>query len=224
VWSSDGASILFSSTLKSDDFDIFQKAANGLGATKPILETKNQNKGMNDVSSDGRYALYVWVTGANTAELWALPLFGERKPFAFVQGSFGAYSAQFSPNGRYVAYESNETGRFEIYVETFPQPTGRWQISATGGEEPMWRHDGKELFYLTPDKKLMAVPVSTDSASFQAGIPKQLFQAQLISDTNVRNTYVASPDGQRFLMLVPAGEPKPIPITVVVNWQALLKK
>ena len=224
TWSSDGASILFSSTLNSEDFDIFQKAANGLGATKPILETKNQTKGMDDVSPDGRYALYVWVTGANTAELWALPLFGERKPFAFVQGSFGAYSARFSPNGRYVAYESNETGRFEIYVETFPQPAGRWQISATGGEEPTWRRDGKEMFYLTPDKKLMAVPVSTDSASFQAGIPKQLFQAQLISDTNARNTYAASPDGQRFLMLVPAGEPKTVPITVVVNWQALLKK
>ena len=88
----------------------------------------------------------------------------------------------------------------------------------------MWRHDGKELYYLTPENQLMAVAVDSDSAAFQAGIPKPLFQAQAIPSRGLRNVYVASPDGQRFLMLTAAGAPKPLPITVVVNWAGLLKK
>ena len=95
---------------------------------------------------------------------------------------------------------------------------------ALGGFEPIWRRDGKELFYLTPDNQLMAVPVNTDAASFQAGIPKPLFQATLVPIANWRNIYFPSPDGQRFLMLTPEGQAKPEPITVVVNWPALLKK
>jgi eukaryotic-like serine/threonine-protein kinase len=159
-----------------------------------------------------------------------LPLFGDRKPVPFVQGKFAATSAQFSPNGRYVAYTSNETGRHEVYVQTFPKATGKWQISTTGGEEPMWRRDGKELFYLSHGEsasggdKLMSVAVDTNSAAFQAGIPKELFETQLIPLWYWRNVYAVSPDGQRFLMIVPAAQAKPQPITVVLNWPALLKK
>jgi Tol biopolymer transport system component len=155
--------------------------------------------------------------------VWALPLFGDREPLPFVQGNFGAGSAHFSPNGRYVAYNSNETGRMEIYVQSFPQHIGRWQISISGGLQPMWRRDGKELFYLTPDEKLMVVDVNTTSATFQVGIPRQLFQAQLVPISYWRNIYVPAPDGQRFLMIVPASEAKPDPITVIVNWPALLE-
>jgi Tol biopolymer transport system component len=157
--------------------------------------------------------------------LWALPLFGDRKPLALVQGSsYGAHSARFSPNGRFVAYDSNETGKMETYVQTFPQQTGKWQISPSGGLEASWRRDGKELFYLTPDNQLMAVPVNTDGASFQAGIPKPLFQATLVPITNWRNIYFPSPDGQRFLMLTPEGNARPEPITVVVNWPTQLRQ
>jgi eukaryotic-like serine/threonine-protein kinase len=222
IWSADGERIQFSSN-RDGPYDIYQQAADGLGSTQPVFQSKDQAKYLNDLSADGRYAIYDTGTSAGATQLWGLPLFGDRKPFAFVQGGFGAASAQFSPNGRYLAYASSETGRNEIYVQTFPEHTGRWQISASGGAEPMWRRDGKELFYLTPDEKLMAVDVNTTSPSLQAGIPKELFQAQLIPLWVWRNIYVPSPDGQRFLMLAPASNAKPEPITVVVNWPALLK-
>ena len=220
VWSADGSRIVFSSN-HDGQYDIYQQAANGLGSTEPVLQSKDRAKYLNDLSADGRYAIY--DTG-NDSQLWALPLFGEQKPFAFVQGSFKAGSAQFSPNGRFVAYQSNETGRNEIYVQTFPEHTGKWQISASGGTEPMWSRNGKELFYLTPDEKLMSVTVNTGSATLQAGIPQPLFQTQLIPLWYWRNIYLPSPDGQRFLMLAPAAQTKPEPITVVVNWPALLRK
>jgi serine/threonine protein kinase/Tol biopolymer transport system component len=224
AWSADGSRIFFSSN-RAGQVDIYQQAANGLGMAQPVFQSKDQNKYLDDVSADGRYLLYDTGGGANGTDLWALPLFGDRKPFAFVQGSsFGAHSARFSPNGRFVAYDSNETGKMETYVQTFPQQTGKWQISPSGGLEAFWRRDGKELFYLTPDNQLMAVPVNTDAASSQAGIPKPLFQPQLVSIGNWRNIYVPSPDGQRFLMLTPASEAKPEPITVVVNWPALLRQ
>ncbi len=220
VWSADGRRIVFSSN-RGGQYDIYQQAADGLGSTEPVFQSKDQVKYLNDLSADGRYAIY--DTGTDS-QLWALPLFGERKPFAFVQGSLKAGSAQFSPNGRFVAYLTNETGRNEIYVQTFPEHTGKWQISASGGTEPMWSRNGKELLYLTPDEKLMSVTVNTGLATLQAGIPQPLFQAQLIPLSYWRNIYIPSPDDQRFLMLAPATQTKPEPITVVVNWPALLRQ
>ena len=223
IWSVDGSQVFFSST-SNGLYGIYQKAANGLGSTQQVFQSQQQPAALDDISTDGRYAIYDTAATLTTDQLWALPLFGDRKPFPFVQGSFGAASAQFSPNGRYVAYNSNETGKEEeIYVQTFPQQTGRWEISTSGGLQPMWRHDGKELFYLSPDKKLMAVDVNTTSATFQAGNPKELFQARLVPTSYWRNIYVPSPDGQRFLMITPAGASKPEPITVIVNWPVLLK-
>ncbi|MGH9599593.1 MAG: protein kinase domain-containing protein [Terracidiphilus sp.] len=223
AWSADGNRILFSSD-RSGPIEIYQKDSNGLGSTQPVLQSRDQTKMLNDVSADGRYVIYDAPTGANTVDLWILPLFGHGKPFLFVQNGFVSVGARFSPNGHYVAYSSNETGRMEVYVQTFPQQTGKWEISTSGGGEPMWRRDGKELFYLSLDNKLMAVPVNIDAAAFQPGIPQELFQAQPTPPQHLRNVYVASPDGQRFLMLMPAGENKPQPITVVVNWPALVKK
>ncbi|HET7347090.1 MAG TPA: hypothetical protein VFJ10_07145, partial [Acidobacteriaceae bacterium] len=223
IWSPDGSRVLFSSD-RSGAWDLYQKSADGLGSTQAVFQSAGQDKALNDITSDGRYAIYDTANGTTSSQLWVLPLFGDRKPFPFVQGNFGAGSAQFSPNGRYVAYNSNETGRDEVYVQTFPQHTGRWEISNSGGAEPMWRHNGKELFYLTPDEKLMAVDVDTTSAAFQAGIPKELFQAQLVPLSYWRNIYVPSPDGQRFLMITPAGQTKPEPITMVLNWPTLLRK
>ena len=222
AWSADGSQIFFSSD-RDGVLDLYQKAADGLGSTQPVLQSKGENKVLDDLSADGRYGIYTLPTGATSSELWVLPLFGDRKPFAFVQGAFGTFGARISPNGRYLAYVSTETGRAEVYVQTFPQHTGKWQISVSGGTEPMWRRDGKELFYLSQENKVMAVAVSTDSASFQAGIPKELFQAQLVRG-GIKNGYVVSPDGQRFLVLVPAGEAKPEPITVLMNWLALLQR
>jgi len=223
VWTTDGGQILFSS-LRSGLFGIYEKAADGLGSTQTIFQSKTQAAAINGVTADGRYAIFDTAATPSTTQLWALPLFGDHQPLPFIQGDFGATSAQFSPNGRYLAYTSNETGTQEVYVQTFPQHTGKWQISTSNGMEPMWRRDGKELYYLTADDKLMAVDVNTAAAAFQAGIPKELFQTQLAPLSFWRNIYVPSPDGQRFLMLTPASQVGQEPITVVVNWPAMLEK
>ncbi|HEV2349396.1 MAG TPA: winged helix-turn-helix domain-containing protein [Terriglobia bacterium] len=223
VWSRDGSRIMFSSERKGQR-DIYQKPAKGLGATESVFESKQQRKSMNDSSPDGRYIVFsTFENAVPLRSLWVLPLFGERTPYTIVQGRSYVDSAQFSPNGRYVAYSADETGRPEIYVQTFPERGGKWQVSTGGGIEPMWRRDGKELFYLSLDNKVMAVDVKTDLAQFEGGAQKPLFQVQLIPG-GWRNRYVVSPDGQRFLMIVPAGDAKPSPITVVVNWPALLQK
>jgi eukaryotic-like serine/threonine-protein kinase len=218
VWSADGRRILYSST-RGGQRDIYELAANGLGKGELIYGSKDQLKAIDDISPDERYALYDTAATAGT-EVWILPLAGEKKPFLFVPG---ARYASFSPDGKYVAYASFETGRYEIYVRTFPEPVGKWQISTSGGVEPTWRRDGKELFYLSPENELVSVEVNADSKAFRAGVPKVLFQSTLISGFPWRNRYVASADGQRFLMLTPPGEAAPSPINIVVNWPALLE-
>jgi len=217
TWSPDGSRVMFTSDRKGQR-DIYQQLANGLGSAVVVLESKSQWKNLNDVTPDGRCAIYNTRT-----DLWLLPLFGERAPRPFVQGSFNADQAQFSPNGRYVAYRSNETGRWEVFVQTFPEQGGKWQVTVNGGWGPMWRRDGKEMFYLGPDGEMMAVEVKTDAAQFEAGAPRPLFQAQLYPEGK-RNQYIVTPDGQRFLLVYPSEVGKPSPITVVVNWPALLKK
>jgi Tol biopolymer transport system component len=223
VWSPDGKNVMYSSW-RSGHLDIYQQAANGLGNAEPISGSEDPPKALNDVSPDGRYAIYDTAGSTELTELWVLSLVGERKLFPFVQGNgFGAREAQFSPDGRYVAYASHESGKYEIYVQSFPQHLGKWQISTSGGEEPAWRRDGKELFYLTPEDKLMAVEVHTVAGQFQAEIPKPLFQAQLVQGLLWRNRYVVSANGQQFLMLSPVRNSEGNPITVVLNWPVLLE-
>ena len=223
IWSLDGSRIFFTSN-RAGQLDIYEQPSNGLGDAEQILHSNDQLKYLDDVARDGRYALYDTGSSSNSTELWVVPLQGERKPFPFLQSSSAARNARFSPNGRYVAYTSDETGRYEIYVQTFPEHLGKWQISTFGGMEPSWRGDGKELFYLGAKDEMMEVEVNTDSQEFHAGVPKQLFQVPLVTGFGWRNRYAASADGQRFLMLLPSGENVSSPITVVLNWPALLKK
>jgi Tol biopolymer transport system component len=130
--------------------------------------------------------------------------------------------AIFSPDGHFVAYTSNESGKFEVYVETFPRSERRWPVSTNGGYEPRWRADGREIYYLSEDKKLMAVSVA-DSPSF--GVPVALFQTRVPAGISANRThYVPSRDGKRFLVNTQSGDPSPTPITVVLNWTAALKK
>jgi len=221
VWSPDGKRVMFTSN-REGGRDIYEQTANGADDAESILVSKGRLTDVDDLAADGRYVIYDTAGGADS-ELWLLPLFGEREPFPFVQGTFGARAARFSPDGRHVAYASTETGRSEIYVQTFPEHLGKWQISSNGGSEPAWRHDGKELFYLSPDDKMIAVEVNTGSGEFQAGAPQPLFQAQLVQGPSWRNRYVVSADGQRFLTLTPAGETVINPIIVVLNWPSDLK-
>ena len=128
----------------------------------------------------------------------------------------------FSPDGRFVAYTSNESGRFEVYVQTFPLSDRKWQVSTDGGYEPRWRADGREIYYLSEDRKLMAVSVGA-GPSFD--VPKLLFQTRVPAGVTANRThYVPGRDGKRFLTNTQTGDPAPTPITVVLNWMAGLKK
>ena len=161
-------------------------------------------------------------------DLWVLPLFGERKPFPFVNTNFEESLGQFSPDGRGVAYTSNESGRFEVYVQPFPGPGGKWQVSTGGGIAPRWRRSGKELFYIAPDGKLMAVPIQAAGQTLEAGAPVALFQTRIVGGragiASQAQQYAVAPDGQRFLINIIADESTTSPITIVTNWARALKK
>ena len=150
-------------------------------------------------------------------------MFGDRQPRLFLQTEFNEKQGRFSPDGKWMAYASDESGKYEIYVQPFPATGGKWQISTNGGEQPSWRRDGKELYYVAGDKKLIAVTVEPDSLSFRASTPKELFQMHVGSDFG-RNQYAVTADGQRFLVNTLVGETASPQITVMVNWAAGLKR
>jgi Tol biopolymer transport system component len=221
VFSPDGGRILFTSDRKGNR-DIYWKAATGVGEDEPVLETEH-SESADDWSPDGR--LVVYDTGGTTsstasaADLWVAPLEGDRKPIPFLVRPFVDTSAQISRDGRFIAYMSNESGRSEVYVMDFPKPTARWKVSTEGGIEPRWRPDGRELFYIAPGRKLMAVDVRAAGATFAPGVPRVLFEANLDPRVAGRHRYVVSPDGQRFLIIAPAEQAGPTPLTVVLNWR-----
>jgi Tol biopolymer transport system component len=199
--------------------DIYHKAASGAGSEEP-LHLENGNEYPLSWSRDGRSILYGRnAPGSGVLDLWVLPL--EGKPSPFLQTPFNKEAAALSPDGRWAAYVSNESGRNEVYVTSFPMPAGRWQVSTAGGSWPRWRRDGRELFYLAPDNRLMAADVHGQGSSFQVGTVPALFQTQ--ARTNVRYMYDVSPDGQRFLINTLV-EQAVQPITLVVNWTAALRK
>jgi len=218
LWSHDGSQIMFSSELKGAR-DIYEKAASGLGDSQLVFQSKDQRKSVNDWSPDGRYIVY--DPSIPPASLWILPLFGDRKPFVFVGGAYDAREARFSPNGRFIAYTSNETGNYEVYVQTFPDRSGKWQVSTAGGTYPVWRRDGKELYFVS-GSKLVAVDVTTAGPKFEAGIPKPLFSADF-RPGNWSSVYAPTADGQRFLVLTTVEQQSISPITVVTNWPSDLK-
>ena len=157
-------------------------------------------------------------------DLWVLPLDGERKQVPFLQTEFDEVLGQFSPDGKWIAYASNETGRYEVYVRSFPNSGGKSQISTGRGSRPRWCKDGKELCYLAPDRKLMAVDVKTASARLEAGQPKELFQTSAADAAVGNGVYDVTADGKRFLIVSAQQESAVSPITVVQNWTAGLKK
>jgi hypothetical protein len=153
--------------------------------------------------------------------IFALPLFGESKPIPILNTPYAEGGARLSPNGRWLAYDSNESGRFEVYVRPFPDPGGKWQVSSEGGYNPAWSGDGKELFYRAPGFRMMAVPVETEG-TFEAGTPVQLFDVRP-GRSIFGGEYEVADDGQRFLFVLRAGEEDELkPYTVVLNWMAEL--
>ncbi|MGH9366633.1 MAG: protein kinase domain-containing protein [Thermoanaerobaculia bacterium] len=220
VWSIDGGRVVFSSD-RGGNFDLFEKTSSGEGEEKLLLENKEM-KLASDWSRDGRYIAYSSRNPKTNWDVWVLPTFGDRKPIPVVVGQFTEQVPAFSPDGRFLAYQSNESGRMEIYAQSFPGPGGKWQVSTAGGSDPVWRADGKELFYRAPDQKLMAVDIRI-AESFQAGIPQPLFLGRVQPGT-ARNKFLATADGQRFLFVAPLGREAMTPTTVVLNWNAGLAR
>jgi len=217
VWSPDASRLLFSSN-QDLNFDLYMKRSDGAQEEKSILR-EDVDKWPNDWSSDGKYILFVRGT-----DLWFIN-FADLKTKLFLKAPSVLRNGQFSPDGKWVAYASNETGKWEIYVTSFPEPRGKWQVSTGGGEQPRWRRDGKELFYLSSDYKMMAAPVTT-GANFDRGTPIALFQTTPRQAVSLPDFFVydVSRDGQRFLINTQVKQEETTPMSVVLNWTAKLNK
>jgi hypothetical protein len=167
--------------------------------------------------------LYQSIVANRGFDVWVLPLAGDRKPQVFLNTGFDEGQGQFSPDGRWVAYVSNESGQYEIYVRPFPGPGGQWQISDAGGMQPRWRPDGKELYYLALDGRLMAASIVASGATLEPGTPAALFQTRIAREFGsvalLRPQYDVAHDG-RFLINMTTEEATAPPITISLNWAA----
>jgi Tol biopolymer transport system component len=222
LWSRDGSQIIFNSRRKGH-LDLYQKPSSGAGSEELLLEN-NLDKYPMSWSADGKFILYVSAGGPSGAHLFVLPLFGDRKPFPFANTKFNEGPAELSPDDRWVAYASDESGRDEIYVAPFPGPGGKWQVSRAGGSFPRWRRDGSEIFYLSPDDKVMAAAVNTRGSTFEIGAVRPLLEARIARIFRVQYEYDVTTDGQRFLINTIPEQTSSVPLTVVLNWTAGLKK
>jgi len=227
AWSSDGREIYFASR-KRGRLDIFRKPSSGAGAEVDVLTDGQNNLYPTSTSADGKFLLFFTGNALSPTgnDVWVLPLAGDSKPRPFVQTEFNETYPVFSPDGRWVAYSSAESGRNEIYVVPFPGPGGKWQVSRGGGSYPRWRRDGTELFYLS-DGPLMAASVDGRDNAFVVNHVKPLFEPRYriigFGGSNANN-YDVTPDGQRFLVAITEGTPGETPITVLTNWTAALSR
>jgi len=230
VWSPDGSYIIFASS-RDGEFHLYKKLASGVKDEELLLKS-NDNIVPTSWSGDGRSLLYTAVDQKMKAGLWVLPLDVNRKPMPFLRTEFNNSDGHFSPDMRWVAYQSDESGRYEIYVRGFSTASGessetggKWQVSTGGGKGPRWRRDGKELYYRAPDGKVMVVEV-TSGATFQSATPKALFQVPSGQGEPILSIsfWDVALDGSRFLLPTQAVEGTSTPFTVVLNWQAGLKK
>ena len=219
VWTPDGTRVTFTSD-RDGPRDLYWKPADGSGQAELLLNMNSQNiLRPTSWSPDGESLAFYAV--AATRDIWVLPRGGDASPF--VATAFGEGSPLFSPDSRWLAYVSNESGRDEIYVQPYPGPGGKWPISTEGGTEPVWSVDGRELFYRLGDK-MMVVEVQSEPA-FSSGRPQLVFEEPYLRDRFGTSNYDISPDGQRFLMIKAAEEePGPGQINVVTNWFEELKR
>jgi serine/threonine protein kinase len=210
--------LLFTSN-RSLEFRLYSKNADGAGSEDDISTAGSQQFIAVGSSRDGKFVLV-----RRTNHLWYLTL-PDRNTRSLITANWVILSAQFSPDGRWVAYASNESGHMEVYVSPFPSVNAKWQVSTNGGSEPRWRRDGKELFFLAPDATLMATPVILGT-SFQAGTPVQLFQLhrRISVPSFDLFSYDVSPDGQRFLVATRIDESNAVPVSVMLNWTSALEK
>jgi Tol biopolymer transport system component len=221
LWSPDGRTLVFAA-LTNALLHLGQRPSD-LSAPESLLLKLDANPIVfpSDWSADGRYLTYYRTDAKTQLDQWVLPMTGERQPFVFLHGDFNESQGQFSPDGNWMAYTSDESGTPQINVVSFPKPGGVRQVSTAGGSQPRWRRDGKELYYVALDRRLMALSVKT-GATFEAETPHPLFETQLPTNPP-RQLFAVSRDGQRFLLTVPV-ETAGGPLILIQNWSAGLKK
>ena len=225
IWSADGAWVAW-----GDNTGFNRKLASGAGAIEHLVSVANTTKGLGSWSPDGRILLYWTTSTATGSDLWLLPLEGAREPTAFLQTPFNERGGEFSPDGRWIAYFSDESGRNEVYVRPFialgsagtapPAGAAAVQLSAAGGIFPVWRHDGKELYFLSPAGAMMAVPMATNGQRVVAGVPMELFATRIMGGGLVNplaRQFDVAPDG-RFLISSLPDDSASSSITLIQNW------
>jgi len=223
VWSPDGKAIFFGSNRKGG-IQIYTRASDGTGPERALLEGDDAFEYPESVSPDQRFLVYMRVaTDKRTAtDIYALPLSGEPKPFPIVQNASNNLQPRISPDGKWIAYSSNESGRFEVYVTGFPGGGAKWQVSTSGGSFPKWRRDSKELFWLDAADNMMAVDVNTTANRVLMGTPQALFHAAGVQTQ--QGPYTVTADGKKFLINTGDVKEENQPFTLVQNWPAEIKK
>ena len=224
LWSPDGTRIVFSSN-RAGDAGLYQKKVDGSGAEEPLLVTPGWKHAV-AWSPDGRDLVYAAADPDTRKDLWRLPMStpGDRTPVPLLRTQFNEDQATISPDGRWMAYTSDESGQFEVYVRSFPSLEGKWQISTSGGGDARWRPDGRELYYIGEDRRLMAVAVKSGD-TFEHGAATPLFDTGMRPRwAAARNHYDVSRDGQRLLFMSPVVDDRSSPFTAVVNWAAGLRR
>ena len=222
VWSPDGRWIAYGGTRGENN--LYRKASNGMGEEELLLAGDGMNRLPSDWSPDGKSLLFGVGDFASSGQIWMLPLEGDRKPVPVVQGNFVAASARFSPDGHWLAYNSTESGRPEVYVMPFGSGAGKWQVSGAGGALPVWRHDGKQLFYWSLDNTLVSVPIQVKIDGIEVGTPHALFRLRSpLGNVGLISPYDVTADGQRFIV-IETPEQASKPITLVTNWTSELKQ
>jgi Tol biopolymer transport system component len=224
IWWPDGRSIVFSYGPAGTTDALYRQNADGTGSKEKLLETPGIIDYPFSITPDGRYIAYMrHDPKSNTGwDIWVLPMFGDGKPFSVVNTNFLDLTPAFSPDGKWLAYANNETGRVEVYIQPFPSGAGRWQVSTAGGGTPSWRKDGKELYFSSFDQQIMAVDIQQNGASLQLGAPHALFKATTVSGPS--GSYTASADGKKFVINAVLPQSISEPLTLITNWPADLKQ
>nr|MDQ5871041.1 hypothetical protein [Acidobacteriota bacterium] len=213
-WSPDGERIVFTSD-REGFYNLYSVAGSGGGTTETLLKSE-LDKWSEDWSADGKYIVYALFDPRTKFDIFALPTAAGAKPIEVARTPFNEGGMRFSPNGRWLAYASDESGKPELYVQSFPPSGFKRQISTAGGQYPRWSRNGRELFYTSPDGKLNAIDVAEVGSKLETSPPKALF--------DVRGDVALSPDGSRFLTVVPVEDDSARPVTVVLNWGLGRKK
>jgi serine/threonine protein kinase len=220
MWSPDSSKVLFPS-LRDGPFNLYIKASTGAGQAELLIKLGTDNGWGTDWTRDERFILYQMPGHETGQDLWIAPQLDDKEPYPYLNKEYNEQDGTFSPDGKWIAYVSNETGWDEIYVQSFPLSETKFTISTDGGSEPYWSDDGTELFYVSTDRNLMAIPI-TLNPRFYPGVPKPLFPVPVKAS---RHSYAVSKDSKRFLIIDQTEEQKAdLSIIVVVNWTSLLEQ